>query len=81
MNSFSKNQPEKRFNAGGITATVWKNKVEGKDEFYRTITLQRCYKDKEDNWKHTDSLRVLDLPKAKLVLNKAYEFLVMKQEE
>jgi len=81
MNSFGKNQPEKRFSAGGIQATVWKNKVKDSEDTYQTVSVQRCYKDKEGNWKHTDSLRVTDIPKANLVLQKAYEYIVLKKEE
>ncbi len=76
------NKPEKKFRAGPITATLWKNSVTRQDgttgEFY-TISLERSYKDKADQWAKTQSLRVNDLPKATLVLNKAYEFLTLKE--
>ena len=76
------NVPEKRFSTGAINATVWKNigksKKTGEDVEFRTITLQRAYKDKNDEWQHTNSMRVNDLPKASLVLNKAYEYLVLR---
>lgn len=75
------NQPEKRFSTGVISATVWKNQgksKKGEPVEYRTITLQRRYQDKENNWQSTNSLRVNDLPKASLVLQKAYEFIVLK---
>ena len=76
------NVPEKKFSTGAINATVWKNSGKSKAgdmvEF-RTITLQRRYKDKNDEWQSTNSLRVNDLPRASLVLNKAYEYLVLKE--
>ena len=76
------NAPEKRFSTGAISATVWKNtgksKKTGEEVEFRTINLQRAYKDKNDEWQHTSSLRVNDLPKAALVLNKAYEYLVLR---
>ncbi len=76
------NVPEKRFSTGAINATVWKNigknKKTGEDVEFRSITLQRAYKDKNDEWQHTNSMRVNDLPKAALVLNKAYEYLVLR---
>jgi len=77
----NKNQPEKKFSTGAINATIWKNagkSKSGEDVEFRTITLQRAYKDKSDQWQHTNSMRVNDLPKAALVLNKAYEYLVLK---
>ena len=76
------NQPEKKFSTGAISATVWKNtgksKKTGEEVEFRTITLQRAYKDKNDEWQHTNSMRVNDLPKAALVINKAYEYLVLR---
>ncbi|MCK5107529.1 MAG: hypothetical protein KAQ83_02275 [Nanoarchaeota archaeon] len=79
-----KNQPEKRFSTGAITATIWKNKGHlktGEVNEYHTISIQRGYKDKEGKWKSTNSLRINDLPKAALVLNKAYEYLILREQD
>lgn len=75
--------PEKKFRAGSVTATIWKNtnQVDGKEVSFYTVALERSYKDKEDNWKTTSSLRSSDLPKAVLVANKAYEYLELKDEQ
>jgi len=79
-----KNTPEKKFRAGAISATVWlntgQNKKTGEPTNYRTISVQRGYKDNNDQWQNTTSLRTNDLPRAALVLTKAYEYLVMKGE-
>jgi len=76
------NQPEKKFSTGAISATIWKNqgtsKKTGEAVEFRTITLQRRYTDKEGKWQTSSSLRLNDLPKASLVLQKAYEYLVLK---
>ena len=81
-NETSGNQPEKKFRAGAISATVWQNQSQNKKTgealAYRTISIERCYKDKQDQWQNTNSLRINDLPRAALVLTKAYEYLVMK---
>ena len=81
--NFGKNLPEKRFSTGAINATVWHNegtsKTGEKTEF-QTISLQRRYQDKEGDWQSTSNLRINDLPKAVLVLQKAYEYVVMKNE-
>ena len=72
--------PEKKFRAGAISATVWNNAGQNKDgepTEYRTVSFDRAYKDKEGNWQHTSSLRISDLPKAGVVLQKAYEYLVL----
>lgn len=76
-----KKYPEQKFKAGSISATVWQNKgqdSEGKQTLYRTVSFERSYLDKEGNWQTTNSLRVGDIPKAMLVLNKAYEYLMLK---
>ena len=73
--------PEMTFRAGAISATVWKNTIVRKDGSpadIMSVTFKRSYKDKEtDQWKETNSLRTMDLPKATVVLNKAYEYLVL----
>lgn len=75
------NGPEKRFSAGNVSATVWVNsrQIEGKEIPIRTVSLQKSYRDKTGVWKNTTTLHANDLPKAKLVLDKAYEHLAMTQ--
>lgn len=85
MNSMNldKNTPEKKFRASPVTATIWANEVqtkEGETRLFRTISLERSYKDKDGVWKSTNSLRTSDLPKAVLVLNKAYEYISIREE-
>ena len=78
------NLPEKKFRAGAISATVWLNKghkADGEETEYRSISIERNYTNKEGKWNSTNSLRVNDLPKANVVLQKAYEFLVFKEQE
>jgi hypothetical protein len=70
--------PEKRFRAGAVSATVWKNdrqRATGESFSYHTVSLERRYKDQSGNWKSAGSLRLQDLPKAALVLNEAYRYL------
>ena len=77
-----KNVPEKKFSTGVITATVWQNQGRsrnGEVVGFRTISLQRRYKDKNGAWQSASSLRLNDLPKATLVLQKAYEYLVLRE--
>jgi hypothetical protein len=79
------NQPEKKFSTGVISATVWKNngtsKKTGESVEFRTVTLQRRYTDKEGKWQTSSNLRINDLPRASLVLQKAYEYLVLKGQD
>ena len=77
------NTPEKKFSTGVISATIWKNSgtsKKGEPVEFRTISLQRRYTDKDGNWQSTNSLRINDLPKATLVVNKAYEYIVLKEQ-
>lgn len=83
-NTNNGNMPEKKFSTGAIKATIWKNKgksEDGQEKEYRTISVDRTYKDKNGEWQTTSSLRVSDLPKVVLVANKAYEYLVLKEAE
>lgn len=84
MKADVKNTPDKKFSTGAISATVWKNTgqtKEGKDVVFSTVSLQRRYMDKNTGeWKTSNSLRAMDVPKAVLVLNKAYEYLVLREQ-
>ena len=80
----TRNVPEKKFSTGVITATVWQNQGKsrnGEAVAYRTVSLQRRYKDKNGVWQSANSFRVNDLPKASLVLQKAYEYLVLRETQ
>lgn len=83
--SGNSNLPEKKFRAGAICATVWKNEgttKDGTDIEFRTVSFDRRYKDnKSGEWKSSSSLRITDIPKAALVLNKAFEYLVLTGQE
>ena len=74
--------PLKKIRAGGITATIWENQSRQTNNngpaTFHTVSLERSYKDKDGNWKTSNSFRIHELPKASLVLQKAYEFLALK---
>ncbi len=72
-------RPEMKFRAGAVSATIWRNETEKGS--YASVQLERSYKDGDDKWKNTGSLRLNDLPKAVLVLNKTYEYLLMKGKD
>jgi len=78
------NLPERKFRSGAISATVWVNQAvskEGKEISYKTVSFERSYKGADEKWHTTKSLRMNDLPKAALVLQKAYEHLALGGEE
>jgi hypothetical protein len=78
------NMPEKKFRAGAVSATVWSNKGhsnKGEETEYQTISLERHYMDKQGQWQSTNSFRIGDIPKANIVLQKAYEFLILNEQD
>jgi len=78
------NKPEKKYRAGQLTATVWKNEknYNGEKQEYYTVSIEKNYKEKDsENWKTTNSLMANDIPKAELVLRKAFEFITLKESE
>lgn len=70
--------PDKRFKVGGITATVWKG-ISPKGATYFNVQLAKSYKDKDNNWKTTNSLKDYEVPKAMVLLQKAYEYVISQQ--
>ncbi len=77
------NIPEKKISTGAIQVTVWKNTLttkEGKTSEYRTFSFTRRYRDNMGEWKSSNSLRINDLPKAVVALNKAYEHAVLRTQ-
>ena len=80
----TKNIPEKKISTGAVTATIWQNQGKintGETMEFRTVSLQRRYKDRNGAWQNATSLRLNDLPKASLVLQKAYEYMVLKDAQ
>ena len=78
------NLPERKIRAGAVSATVWLNKghkENGEESEYRTVSLERNYKDKGGEWKSSNSMRVGDVPKAIAALQKAYEHLVLNEQD
>ena len=76
-----KQKPNKKFKAGVVTAAVWANEMkdrQGNKFSVYTVVFERSYKDRDGNWKSTNSMRVNDIPKLRLVAQEAYEYLVRK---
>lgn len=71
-------QPEIVFRHGPCSASVFTTEVEREDgDRFKvsTVYFRRSYRDPAGNWQTSSSLKVNDIPKAVLVLNKAYEYL------
>ena len=70
-------QPEITFRHGPCSASIFMNEYDrgGETFTYRTVSFQKRYQDRNGDWQASSNLGVNDIPKACLVLQKAYEFL------
>jgi hypothetical protein len=75
--------PVKKFFVAGINVAIWENELETESGARKTnsVSIDRRYKDKNGEWKSTNSLKAQDIPKAILGLQKAYEFISLKEAE
>ena len=71
------NRPEKSIKVGGVEAAIFENEIVkgGKKISIKKVSFQKRYKSAEGEWKSTGSLDVNEIPKAILVLSKAYEYI------
>ena len=76
----SENKPIKKFNAGGISVSIWKNELKD-GAVVHGVSIERRYQDKEGDWQSTNNMRMNDLPKVRMLADKAYEFLAMASKE
>ena len=76
------NKPEKVFQNGAVRAAIFVNERErdGQSFTKKQVSFQKVYRDKEGEFKTTHSLEINDLPKAVVVLQKAYDYLTVRQE-
>ena len=84
VNKMNGNKPSEKFSTGAISVAVWENtrKDEGGEESVSySIKLERSYKDEKGDWQRTQTLRLNDLPKAQLLLGKAFESIVMSDKD
>ncbi len=70
-------KPVKVFRSRGVSASIFANqaKSDGRDITYHKVSLQRAYKD-GDEWKTTTSFGRDDLPVARLLMDRAWEFIL-----
>lgn len=75
-----KNNLEKRIQVGGCSASIFANEVDTENgkTVIQSVLLQRTYMDKDGKYQNTNSYRLNDLPKAQLALQKAFEYLSIK---
>ena len=82
-NQEKKNGPEKSFKAGGVRASIWAFSDTGRNgqQYSRkNCTIERMYKATDGSWKSTSSLDTNDVPKAILVLSRAFAYMHESEE-
>lgn len=74
----------KKFSTGAISACVWENEAlnqSGEIVSFKSVTVNKRYLDKADNtWKTANSFNLSDVPKAVVCMQKAYEFMVLREK-
>ena len=72
--------PEKAFSDGALSIAIWNNTKEATTDeparTFHTITHERRYKNKDDEWKYTAQLRRRDLLPMTRLLQKAYDYIL-----
>ena len=77
------NKPIKSFKAGAVKASVFENQntYDGKQSTIFKVVIDKSYKDSSDRWQSTNSFSAYnELPKAILVLQKAFEYCASLKE-
>ena len=75
--------PIAKFKAGAVSSALWENEIEvnGKTVTMLKATVQRRYKDKDDNWQSSGSFSRNEIPLAVYCLQKAFDKIIEKQGE
>jgi hypothetical protein len=76
------NKPVAKYKAGSVEAAIFENEIEKNGVAFkvRKVVFQKNYLDRNNKWQSTSSLDVNDVPKAVLVLSKAYEFVTTAEK-
>ena len=77
-------RPEREYRAGTIKAALWRheNERDGQTVVGYTIRLQKRYYDRDSKiWQDTEYMFPEDVPRAQLVLAKAYEYVTLKEKD
>lgn len=84
MSENKENKPLNKVKVGNVTSTIWKNTItpKGKDSFeVLSFNIERSYKDDNDKWANTNSMRKEDIAKIELVLAKTKDFIYSYKQD
>ena len=77
------NQPEIRFRAGECSASIFAHDIQkdGKSFNVKRAVFQKRYKNADGEWRTTQGLNMNDIPRAIVVLQNAYEYMLAQRGE
>ncbi|MCP4608771.1 MAG: hypothetical protein GY845_08660 [Planctomycetes bacterium] len=76
-------KPVAKFQAGQVSAAIWENEisVNGRQLTVLKATVQRRYKDKDGDWKSSNSMSRNEIPLAIYTLQKCFEYMIEGQKD
>lgn len=69
-----KDAPVKKFRIGRLSASIWKNESQNGGDWH-SVTLERTYKDADDNLQNSNSLNHSDLQNARKLLDRCDDWI------
>ena len=74
-------QPVRKFRAGRVSCALWENEamVSGRKVRMLKATVERRYKDKNDEWKSSNSFSRNEIPLVKWCLDQAFTAIIEEQ--
>ena len=75
-------RPVKQLRAGGVQAAIWRNEIEqdGRIVVRHSVTLNKRYRGPNTGeWADSKSFFPDDLPRLRLLLDKAYEHILLRE--
>jgi len=78
----TKQRPEREFRSGRITTSIWAQEADrnGRRVVQFSIRFQKRYRDKNGAWQDSSTFFPNELPRLRLLIDKAYEYVAMKTE-
>ena len=77
-------RPVAKFNAGQVSAAIWENEVTtraGKTVTMLKATVERRYKDRDGQWKSSNSFNRNEIPFVIYCLQKSFDHIITSQQE
>jgi hypothetical protein len=76
-------KPVAKFRAGPVSAAIWENEitVNGKKGVMLKASVERRFKDKDGQWKSSNSFSRNEIPLAVYCLQKSFEHIIGAQQE